>query len=99
MPTGNTPAGRVGGSSVQISWSAATFGNGDAVGGYVVERYNATTGAVATVGAGCSGVVTTTSCTEQSVPPGTWVYTDTPVQDSWTGGASSSSAPLVVRLT
>ncbi len=64
--------------------------------GYIVNRYNASTGAPATVGAGCSGVVTTTTCTEVSVAPGTWVYTDTPVQVNWTGGASPDSSAIVV---
>jgi hypothetical protein len=99
MPNGTAPTGAAVSASVTITWTAAQFPNGAAVAGYVINRYNATTGAPATVNAGCSGVVTTTTCTEQSVQPGTWVYTDTPVQLTWTGGTSPDSAPVVVRLT
>jgi hypothetical protein len=95
MPTGTAPSGTVAGAAVTITWTAAKFANGTAVAGYVINRYDASTGMPATVGAGCSGVVTTTTCTERSVPPGTWVYTDTPVQLTWTGGASPDSAPIV----
>jgi hypothetical protein len=97
MPGGTAPSGSAAGASVTISWTAAVFPAGTAVAGYVISRYNASTGAPATVNAGCSGLVTTTTCTEQSVQPGTWVYTDTPVQASWTGPASPDSAPIVVR--
>jgi hypothetical protein len=92
MPTGGQPAGSATGGSVSIRWPAATLPNGIAVAGYVVRRFNAVTGAAATVGSGCSGVVATTTCTELSVPLGTWVYTDTP-KLSWTGGQSPDSAP------
>ncbi len=99
MPTGTAPAGSASGTAVTISWSAATMANGVAVAGYIINRYNSSTGAPATVGAGCSGVVTTTTCTEPSVAPGTWVYTETPVQLNWTGSHSPESPPIVVRLT
>jgi hypothetical protein len=33
----------------------------------------------------------TTTCTEDNVPSGTWVYTDTPVQQNWTRTASADS--------
>jgi len=99
MPGGTAPSGGATGASVTISWTAADFPDGTAVAGYVISRYNASTGAPATVNAGCSGVVTTTTCTEQSVQPGTWVYTDTPVQLSWTGAQSPASAPVVVPPT
>ena len=96
MPTGAAPTGSATGSSVTIRWPAVTLSNGAPVGGYVISRFNALDGSAAIVGAGCSGVVTTTTCTEQSVPAGSWIYTDTPVLLSWTGGASPASAPIVV---
>ncbi len=96
MPTGTAPAGTVAGAAVTVTWSAAQLSSGAVVAGYLISRFNADTGAPATVGAGCSGVITTTTCTEQSVPSGTWVYTDTPVQLSWTGGASPQSPPVEV---
>jgi hypothetical protein len=99
MPTGLTPTGSATGSSVTLRWPAVTLTDGAPVQGYVVSRYNAASGTQATVGAGCSGVVTSTGCTESGVPPGTWVYTDTPVVQSWNGGQSPPSAPIVVPLT
>jgi hypothetical protein len=94
MPTGGQPTGRAGTGSVTVVWPAATLANGAATAGYVINRYDAVNGSLAIVGAGCSGVITTTTCTEQSLPPGTWVYTDTPVLASWTGGQSPASAPI-----
>jgi hypothetical protein len=97
MPAGAEPSGSPTGTSVTVSWEVAAFPDGVDVAGYVINRYNAGTGAPASVGAGCSGVVTATTCTEQSVPPGTWVYTDTPAQLSWSGAPSPDSASIVVR--
>ena len=96
MPTGVAPTGSATGSSVTIRWPAVTLSSGAPVAGYVISRINALNGSAATVGPGCAGVVTTTTCTEQSVPSGTWIYTDTPVQLSWTGGASPASSAIVV---
>jgi hypothetical protein len=96
MPTGSAPSGSAVGSAVTISWSTATFANGAPVAGYVINRYNAATGAQATVGPGCNGVVTATSCTESPVPGGQWQYTETPVQLGWTGRESPASAVIVV---
>jgi hypothetical protein len=96
MPTGSTPASTVAGSSVTVSWPASTLPGGAPVGGYIVNRFDAVNGAPATVGSGCNGVVATMTCTEQSVPAGSWVYTVTPVQLNWTGGESPESAAVVV---
>jgi len=96
MPGGTVPAVSAASSAVTVSWIAATLPNGAGVAGYVINRYNATTGVPATVGEGCSGIVSSTTCTEQSVQPGTWVYTETPVQLTWTGARSPDSAPIVV---
>jgi hypothetical protein len=94
MPTASAPGGSAS-SSVSISWPVATMANGVAVAGYVIKRYDAN-GDQVTVGAGCSGVVAATSCTEASVAAGTWLYTVTPVQLNWTGGQSPESAPITV---
>ncbi len=96
MPVGATPTATPSASSVLVSWSPVALSEGTSVSGYTVSRYNAVTGTPAVVGVGCSGVVTTTSCTESSVPAGNWVYTDTPVQLSWTGTQSGQSAAVVV---
>jgi len=99
MPAGTAPNGTVLSDQVTVTWAPSKFANGVPVAGYIVSRYNASTGATATVGSGCSGVLTTTSCTETSVAPGTWLYTDTPVQLNWTGGQSADSAPVIVGVT
>jgi hypothetical protein len=90
MSTGATPTASATGSTVNVRWPAATFSGGTPVAGYIVQRYNALNGALATVGGTCAGVVTATICRE-SVASGSWIYTDTPVQLSWTGTASSPS--------
>lgn len=98
MPTGDAPAGSASFTTVTISWTAVTMADGAAVQGYVISRYNSVNGAPATVGSACSGIVTTTTCTETSVPAGTWVYTDTPVEQGWTGGASPASNTITTHL-
>jgi hypothetical protein len=96
MPTGDTPSASVSVTSVTVSWTAAKLASGAAVAGYTVARYNASTGAPATVGASCSGTITATSCTESAVSAGSWVYTDTPVELNWRGAASAASASVIV---
>lgn len=96
MPNGNQPAVSVSGTSVSLSWTAALFADNQSVAGYLIERFNASTGAQAIVGASCSGTVSTTTCTEQNVAAGNWIYTDTPVQHLWMGGQSPVSAVVSV---
>lgn len=89
MPTGTTPTASASGSTVNVAWTTATIPGGTAVAGYLINRYNLN-GSAAVVGGTCSGVVTSTSCSE-TVPAGTWIYTDTPVQFNWTGTESPTS--------
>jgi hypothetical protein len=96
MPAGQTPSASAGRTNATVFWPAASFANGAAVAGYLVNRYDAATGALQTIGAACSGLITTTTCTENNVPSGTWEYTDTPVQGGWTGASSSLSNPITV---
>ena len=96
MPSGLAPTGSATGTSVSLRWPAVALSSGAPVQGYVIRRFNALNGAAATVGAGCSGVIAATTCTELSVPPGAWIYTDTPVQLSWTGHMSPASATITV---
>jgi hypothetical protein len=95
MPSGAAPSGTPGTGSVTLTWSSVTLTDGAAVTGYVIKRYDSN-GTSYVVNASCAGVVATTSCTEQTVPAGTWSYTDTPVAGSWTGGESARSAPVTV---
>ena len=99
MPTGGAPTGSARLRAVTVRWPVADLSSGTAVAGYTIQRFNAVNGQAATVGPGCSGVISTNSCTESSVPPGSWTYTDTPVQQSWTGGQSPASAPVTVSPT
>jgi len=95
MPSGPTPSASASGTSVTVSWSTVKVG-GSPVGGYVVKSYDATTNVPRTVGASCSGTLTTTSCTETNVPSGSWRYTVTPHSGSWTGAESAKSAAVTV---
>jgi hypothetical protein len=70
MPTGDKPTASASGSNVTVTWTAASVVNGVNVAGYVIKRYNASTQAEVTVGSGCSGVITATTCTELNVPAG-----------------------------
>src|SRR3712207_5715902 len=76
---GNTPTVSVNAQAVTVSWAASTMSDGRAVGGYLVNRYDAGTGVVQTMLSACTGTVAATSCTENSVPGGSWKYTVTPV--------------------
>jgi hypothetical protein len=96
MPTGSTPAVSVSNRDATVTWSASTFVGGAAVGGYAVERYEASTDALQAVGAGCSGTITALACTEMDVPPGSWRYTVTPILEGWIGGESAKSSTAVV---
>jgi hypothetical protein len=96
MPDGGQPTVTVSGTSVIVSWPAALFPDNRGVAGYKIARFDAGTGSQAVVGAGCSGTVTTTTCTEVNVTAGTWKYADTPVQGNWTGGQSVESAAVTV---
>ena len=90
---GATPSAVSAGTSVTVSWAASTLSDGTAVSGYVVKRYNATSGAVQTIGSACAGTITTLTCTEASVPTGQWKYSVTPVFGAnWTGTESVQSA-------
>jgi len=94
---GNAPSGaKVNGKDVRLTWTATTLTNGAAVDGYLVRRYNAATGAEATVAANCSGTVAALTCTESNVPKGSWQYTITPTRGNWRGAQSPNSAAIAV---
>ena len=96
MPPGNQPSVSVSGTSVTLRWVTAMFPGNRSVSGYAIRRYNAINGAQATVGAGCSGSVTTTTCTELNVPSGSWAYTDSTVQGNWMGAQSAMSSTVTI---
>lgn len=95
MPSGSAPSTTATGHSVNVSWTGGTL-LGQSVTGYTVKRYNAS-GVAQTVGSGCSETITTLSCTESSVPAGTWTYTVTPLLDAWVGSESAASSAVTIQ--
>ncbi len=96
MPGVAAPSASVSGSDVTLWWSASTFPSGDPVDGYVVRRYDASTGTPQTVLSACDGTVAATSCTELGVPDGSWVYTLATIKGPWTGLEGPPSAVVSV---
>ena len=96
MPAGQQPVVSVLGTSVTVTWAAVSLPGAGAVTGYEITRFDAATGTTATVAAGCSGIVTASTCTELGVPAGTWTYSDTPVLGNWVGALSPISARATV---
>jgi hypothetical protein len=95
MPSGSAPTVAAVGHSITVNWTAAAL-LGQSVTGYTVKRYNGS-GAAQTLGSGCVGTLTGLSCTEASVPAGTWTYTVTPALQSWVGAESAASAPITLQ--
>jgi hypothetical protein len=94
---GNQPLAVAAQSSVTVSWSASTLvPSGQPVTGYVIRRYDGA-GALQPIGATCSGVVTGLTCTEGSVPNGSWLYSVTPAIGSWRG-QESPQTPITVAV-
>ncbi len=87
------PTAAIASGGVTVSWTAPS--SGAPATGYLVRRFDGS-GNVQTIGAGCSGTITTTSCTEASVPQGTWRYRVTPVNANWRGSESAASAAVTI---
>jgi hypothetical protein len=94
---GATPTASVSSHNVTVTWAASTFSGGVAVPSYVVKRYDAL-GAVQTIGAACSGLVSATSCVEAGVPTGTWKYSITPAAGTWRGTEGAQSSSVIVTI-
>ena len=77
------------GANIAVSWSAATMGTGAAVQGYTVTRSDGTTVC------GSPTLVTTLSCTDSSVPSGTYMYTVNAVYNSWNASATGSAITVL----
>ncbi|GHH78052.1 Ig-like domain repeat protein [Promicromonospora soli] len=94
---GSTPSASATGRTITVDWAATTLSNGEPVNGYVLTRYDADTLTPQTIGSGCEGTVTTTTCVENGVPAGQWRYSVTPViGTSWRGEESVRSSPVAV---
>lgn len=95
LPTGPVPNASVTGRNVVVSWSQATFPDSSPVNASLIERYDG--GDVAQgVGAACSGTITTLTCTEAAVLPGTWTYTVTAKHHDWIGAEGPESLAVTV---
>ena len=97
---GATPTASATGANVTVSWTATTLANGQAVNGYLVKRYDATSSAVQTVLSACTGTITAATCVESGVPEGSWRYTVTPVfATNWRGAESAKSTTVTIDST
>lgn len=97
---GPTPVVDAQGSSYGVTWNPATMSSGAAVSGYQVQRYDAGTNALQTIGSSCAGTISATSCTEAGVPAGSWRYTVTPlVGSNWRGAESNGATPPAHSLS
>src|SRR5204863_6765438 len=81
------------GNDVSISWNAATLSSGGAADGYRVKRSDGTTVC------GSPTLVTALTCTDASVPGGTYTYTVTAVYRSFTKAGTSGSVALLTAPT
>ena len=105
LPQGTTPYASL--SSTSYDTVTITFAEvATAAGGveipasdYLLQAYSSTGGPPVSVNASCVGTGLIT-CTESSVPTGTWQYTDTPTYaTNWVGVESAMSAPVTVSTT
>lgn len=78
-----------------LSWAAVTVGTTPAT-GYRVSRTHEESGNTVPATGTCGGVVTTLSCRDTTVEPGTWRFTVRALLGPWTGPPSPASAPVVV---
>ena len=88
------------GGDVTVSWAESTLSSGDSVSGYSIERYDASAGALQSVGAGCAGTIEALFCIEDAVPDGAWVYSVTPLLGTfWRGAESPNSLTVTTDST
>src|SRR6266498_797934 len=100
MPGGNKPDAVVSGTDVTVSWTASKFTGNINVAGYVVKRYATSSSTAITPNADCAGTIAALTCTEHSVPAGSWQYTVTPKQgNNWVGAESTKSTAVTVDTT
>ncbi|RNM17305.1 beta strand repeat-containing protein [Nocardioides pocheonensis] len=93
-PTGTTASTTAGSGAVSVSWNAPT--TGVAPSGYTVSRVLGGS-SVSVCGTGTI-LVTGTSCSDTSVPDGTYTYVVTSIRGGWTA-AGTASAPVTVTNT
>jgi hypothetical protein len=94
-PTGVTGAQTPGTGSVDVSWSAPATGATPS--GYYVTRTDAGDNTVAACGTSASTTTASTSCTDTSVPLGSYTYTVVAVFHSWTATSAPSATVTVAQ--
>ena len=95
-PTGVSGTAATDGTDVSVTWAAGS--TGVAAAGYVVVRTSTAGGdQSAACGSSAASPVALTSCTDSSVPDGTYRYTVVAVRSGWTA-TSVPSAVVTVRL-
>ncbi|HYN32506.1 MAG TPA: hypothetical protein VES40_07765 [Ilumatobacteraceae bacterium] len=97
IPSSAAPSATVVGRDVTVSWPTTTLSSGVPAEGYTVRRYD-TSNAAQTVLADCIAPAST-SCVENNVPIGTWVYTVQARTGSWTGPEGLASAAVTVATS
>jgi hypothetical protein len=94
-PTGVTATATPGSGTVPVSWIASAVSSGHvAPTGYYVTRDNGTTVAAA-CGTSATSLNTGSSCSDSSVPDGTYHYVVTAVYHSWTAVSAPSGSVTV----
>jgi len=94
----NLTAGPASGSSVPVSWTdSSSAGAAVAPQGYYVTETNASNLTKAACGTSSTSLTpaAAVSCTDGSVPPGTYTYTVTAVYNSWSASASTAGTVMV----
>lgn len=100
IPAVAAPSAVVSGGAASISWKQGTTAEGRPVGGYTVARYSSASGGIKVSGTGgCAGTITVLTCSEASLPAGTWYYTVTPVLGAWVGVESARSMGVTAADT
>lgn len=96
-PSGVSATSPAGSSSVAVSWTAPASGVVPA--GYWVERTDTATGSkAAACASSASALLTATSCSDGSVPDGTYSYTVYAVRSGWTAVSAPSATVTVLRI-
>jgi len=94
---GATPTASRAGHTITVSWAVTTLTTGEAVTGYKIKRYDAGTAVAQTILAACAGTIVALTCTENSVPDGSWEYTVTPIfATNWQGRESAKSSAVTL---